>query len=63
MTLTQLIKELQEMQEWTDEVQIGDGSFYLHDIEGLEINTYEGQPLGVIIRLKKGLDETRRKTI
>ena len=42
MTLTQLIKELQEMQEWTDEVQIGDGSFYLQDIEGLEMNTYEG---------------------
>lgn len=53
MTLTQLIKELQEMQEWTDEVYIGDGSFYLHDIEGLEMNTYEGQPLGVIIRMKK----------
>ena len=53
MTLTELIKELQEMQSYTDEVHIGTDSFYLSEIEGIEMNTYEGQPLGVIIRTKK----------
>lgn len=53
MTLTELIKELQEMQGYTDEVHIGTDSFYLNEIEGVEMNTYEGQPLGVIIRMKK----------
>ena len=53
MTLTELIKELQEMQGYTDEVHIGTGSFYLSEIKGVEMNTYEGQPLGVIIRMKK----------
>ena len=53
MTLIELIKELQEMQGYTDEVHIGTASFYLSEIEGIEMNTYEGQPLGVIIRMKK----------
>ena len=53
MTLTELIKELQKMQGYTDEVHIGTDSFYLSEIEGVEMNTYEGQPLGVIIRMKK----------
>ena len=53
MTLTELIKELQEMQSYTDEVHIGTDSFYLSEIEGIEMNTYEGHPLGVIIRMKK----------
>ena len=53
MTLTELIKELQEMQGYTDEAHIGTDSFYLSEIKGVEMNTYEGQPLGVIIRMKK----------
>ena len=56
MTLTELIKELQEMQGYTDEVHIGTDSFYLSEIKGVEMNTYEGQPLGVIIRMKKDDD-------
>lgn len=56
MTLAQLIKELQQMQEWTDDVGIADGSFRLHDNGSIEMNTYEGQPLGVSIRMRKELD-------
>ncbi len=47
-----LIKELQELSSYTDEVLVSTGGFILSDIEGLEINHFEGEPLSVIIRVK-----------
>ena len=53
MNIHKLIKELQELSGYTDEVLVSTGGVILSDIEGLEINHFEGEPLSVIIRVKK----------
>jgi hypothetical protein len=54
MNIHKLIKELQELSSYTDEVLVSTGGFVLSEIEGLEANHFEGEPLNVIIRVKKG---------
>lgn len=53
MNIHVLIKELQELSGYTDEVLVSTGGFILSEIEGLEVNHFEGEPLSVIIRVKK----------
>ena len=52
MNIQALIKELQDLSGYTDEVLVSAGGFILSDIEGLEMNHFEGEPLSVIIRVK-----------
>jgi len=56
MKIEQLIAELTYMQRWVDDVFISTGGFTLSDIQDVEINHFEGQPLNAIIRVK--VDDT-----
>ena len=53
MNIHDLIKELKGLSGYADEVLVSTGGFVLSEIEGLEINHFEGEPLSVIIRVKK----------
>jgi len=52
MKIEQLIAELKYMSRWVDDVMISIGGFTLSDIQDVEINHFEGQPLNCIIRVK-----------